>query len=266
MSPANQRQTPSKRITFWPYSILLVVAFIVFVLCLVPVQRVWEQVKTPQMEVQLSGLQGTLWKGSADWAEWRTTAVQAVEWSFHPWALLRGVWEYQVNFSLEGAPITGYLGVSVFGNLNGHDLHTEVRLEALKPLNNNTQIALPAAMQGELQVQIDELVIEQQWPSVLQGTVQLRDLGLVGVAELGDWQGRLYNDASQNLMMQFEPTDDLLLGEGTLMLSQNTQWALALKIKPAPSAETSDIAVLLSLLGAPDDQGFYGITQRGRLR
>ena len=266
MLKANPGQTPGKRITFWPYSVLLIVAFIVFVLFLVPVQRVWEQVKTPQMEVQLSGLQGTLWQGRADWAEWRTTAVQTVDWSFHPWALLRGVWEYQVNFSMEGAPVTGYLGASIFGNLNGHDLHTQVRLEELKSLSHNAQITLPAAMQGELQVQLDEIVIEQQWPSVLQGTVQLRELGLVGVATLGDWQGRLYNDANQQVIMQFAPTGDLLKGEGTVVLTQDKQWTLTLKIKSTPEAVESEIAVLLSLLGTPDDQGFYVITQRGRLR
>ncbi len=256
---------PVKPVTFLPYIFLLIVAFVVFVLFLVPVQRVWEQVKTPQMEVQLSGLQGTLWQGSADWIEWRETAVQTVDWSFNPWALLRGVWEYQVDLSIEGAPVTGYVGASVMGNLKGRDLHTQARLQELKSLNNNAQLPLPAPMQGELQIQLDELVVEQQWPSVLQGRLQLHDFSLVGFAKLGDWQGRVYNDASQNLIMQFSPTGDLLLGEGTVVLSHDKQWTLTLKVKPAPAAVDSEISVLLSLLGAPDEQGFYNITQRGSL-
>jgi general secretion pathway protein N len=258
--------TPAKRITILPYSILLVVAFFCFVVFLVPVQRVWEQVKTPQMDIQPSGLQGTLWQGNADWVEWQDTAVQAVDWSFHPWALLRGVWEYQVNLNFDGALVTGYIGASLFGNLQGHDLGTKALLQDLNLINNNAQLALPAAVQGELQIQLDEVVLENQWISVLQGTAQLHDFGLEGLATLGDWQGRIYNDTKGNILLKFSPTESQLLGDGVFMLARDKKWTLTLKIKPAPTAIESDIAVLLSLLGTTDDQGYYVITQRGRLR
>lgn len=255
-----------QRARLLPYVILLVLAFMGFVVVLVPVQVVWQQVKSPQIEIQPNGLKGTLWRGSADWVEWRDYAAQVVRWSFNPWGLLRGLWEYQVDLTVDGAPITGYLGLTPTGEVQARTVQAKVLLQDLKYINQNPQLQLPSPVQGELQVELDELVLHGQWPAVLRGDLLLTGVELVGLTQLGDWKGQLANTAVDQMTLQFAPVGNLLVGEGVWVLNQNGQWNLTLKIKPHAAQLNSDIATLLGLLGSPDSQGYYVIKQRGRLR
>jgi general secretion pathway protein N len=257
-----QHITPPARARLWPYILILCLAFMSFVVALVPVGMLWEQFRTPQMEVQPSGLQGTVWQGSADWIEWQGQSVQAVRWSFHPWGLLRGVWEYQVALQYEGALVTGLAGVSVFGEIRGRELHAQALLQDMSALLNHSSMYLPAAVQGDLQLEVAELVIPDVWPSALRGQVRLNSLGLVGVAELGDWQGQLSQTDNRDIRLQFAPSGDLLQGEGQLLLMPNQTWQVTLKFRPVQA--DSDIGIVAGLLGTADDQGYITINQQGR--
>ncbi len=256
-------QQAAARARIWPYVLVLCLAFIGFVVALVPVRSVWEQISTPQMEMQPSGLRGTLWQGSADWVEWQTHAVQAVRWSFHPWGLLRGVWEYQVALQYEGAAVTGFAGISLSGAMQGRDLQAQALLQDMHALMNQSAMYLPAVVQGDLQVDLTELAIADTWPVALQGQIVLNSLGLAGLAELGDWQGQLSQTDDQSVMLQFAPAaDDLLQGEGQWILSPDQTWKLTLKIRPVRA--DSEISVLADLVGTADQQGYLAITQQGK--
>ncbi|MEM6406158.1 MAG: type II secretion system protein N [Pseudomonadota bacterium] len=227
-----QQLTPPARARIWPYIVILCLAFAGFVLALMPARMVWQQFSTPQTEVQMRGLQGTLWQGSADWIEWQTHSVQAVRWSFYPWALLRGVWEYQVALQFEGAPVTGFVGRSFFGQIRARDLQSQTLLQDMSYLTSHASVDLPAPVQGDLRVEIIELALSDEWPDALRGQFTLRSLGLAGLAELGDWQGQLARTDNQDIRLQFAPSGDLLQGEGQLTLTPDKIWNVMLKFKP----------------------------------
>lgn len=252
-------QQATARARIWPYVLILCLAFITFVLALVPVSLVWERIRTPQMELQSNGLQGTLWQGRADWVEWQAHSVQAVRWSFHPWGLLRGIWEYQVELQYEGAPVTGLIGLGPDGKIRGRDLQTQVLLQNMQALTD--QMDIPAALQGDLQIEITRLIMSDKWPDALQGRLALNSLGIVGLAELGDWQGQLSQADNRHIRLQFAPaSDDLLQGTGELILTPTKTWNLTLKIRPMQAEGES--GALIGLLDA-DSQGYIKLTQRG---
>ena len=256
-----QQATSPARARVWPYVLIFCLAFTGFMVALVPVNIVWERFGTPQMAVQPNGLQGTLWQGSADWIEWQTQSIQAVRWSFQPWGLLRGVWEYQVALQYEGVPVSGLVGTSLSGDIQGRDLQAQVLSQDMSALAYYA--AIPATIQGDLQVDITKLVISGEWPDVLQGQLTLNSLELVGLAELGDWQGQLSQADNQHIRLQFAPvSDDRLQGEGLLTLTPDKAWELTLKIRPAQAE--SEIGALVDLLGTVDHQGYITLAQQGR--
>lgn len=95
------------------YLVLGVLAYIAILVLTIPAERVyafWQSSSHANRTISLTGIEGSIWSGSADRAVIMGQAVNQLEWTFHPWSLLLGQvgvgWRFQLP-DTDGKPAFG---------------------------------------------------------------------------------------------------------------------------------------------------------------
>lgn len=92
-----------------------VVAYAVFLLATAPAAKLLPLLQ-PRLEgVQLAGVDGSLWSGSAALVTAKPVQLQDLQWRFRPLVLLLGRAEVALDASWQGQPATALAGKAVFG-------------------------------------------------------------------------------------------------------------------------------------------------------
>ncbi len=150
------------------YSLVFVFVFITSALVNLPAQFVIKQLPLPS-QLQLIGVQGTIWQGSAEQVRWQKRNFGDVSWSLKLSALLGAKAEADVRFgrgselSLRGKGTVGY-GLSGFYAEN-----TIVSMPADVALAQ-APLPLPIEAQGQLELSIKQYRYQVPFCSQADGT------------------------------------------------------------------------------------------------
>jgi len=200
-------------------------------------------------ELQLSGIDGSVWRGTATQGSAGGIYIADLRWSFRPLALLSGKLEFVSSSKLASGFFDANVAVGVGGSVTLSDVAGALTLDALATMLPLTGI------DGDVSVQFEELVIENDLPVVATGTVNISNLVslLLSPTPLGDYRAE-FQTQDDGILGSVEAISGVLELGGTIRLDRNRNYEFVGKVAAKPTAP-DNISRQLQLLGSPDAQG-----------
>jgi len=152
--------------TLW-LVLLGIVAFAAMALVTLPAQVAVKPLASHG--IVLSGVTGTLWKGSAQVVQSGQVNVGALQWELHGWALLTGKAVADVKITRPDGFVQTKVTAAPSGRLSFENLSASLPLSSLPP-------AVSYGWKGSAEIKLSSLVIVDNWPAGAVGTVEVLDL------------------------------------------------------------------------------------------
>ncbi len=155
------------------YAVFAVAAYVVFLLANFPADRAYALVRRhlpPQ--VQLYGLEGSVWHGRAEVAHLGQYSVAPLNWQYRPGGLLTGRIAIKVNLERGADRASAVVALSSGGEVRLSDV------SAVLPADDVTQalLRLPfVQLAGEFNAKLDSLRIQASHIAALNGTLSWND-------------------------------------------------------------------------------------------
>lgn len=150
------------------YAVFAAAAYIVFLLVNFPADRAYALARhrlPPQ--IQLYGLEGSVWHGHADVAQLGRYRLAPFNWQYRPAGLLVGRVDVKVQFERGASQASAVVGLSPGGDVRLSDV------DAVLPAGELVQmLRLPLVqVDGELDARVDSLKIKASHLTALTGTL-----------------------------------------------------------------------------------------------
>ncbi len=209
--------------------------------------------------INLSGVDGTVWSGTADHMSIEGTYVSDIRWRAMPLKL-----------------ITGKLAVAVSGNFASGFIETDVALgfggdvylsdlAGSFPVQSLQQSIGMTGLQGVLNVQFDYLHFSDGVPVEADGTAEVSGLliPLVSPVPIGGFRAEFFTQDA-GIGASVEDTDGLVDLAGRLDIGDdgNYQFLGLIAAKPATPPQLQD---QMRFLGSPNERGQYELRLEGQL-
>ena len=236
-----------------------VAAFLVCLIAMVPANQLARRLPAG---VELGGVDGTIWSGSARSLVVKGRPIGALQWSCRPWPLLVLEWSCTVGLKPPGGEVSGDLSGDFGQEIVGHALRGRVPIAAFEG------IATPRGWSGDLELDVAEIRLVGRRPAAASGTLFLRGLRAPGAGGqvLGDFELVVGEGTvgSESLNGRIRDLGGPLRVRGSIELDPKGRYLLTGEAAPGPGAGPA-IFDTLSFLGAPDRQGRRPFTIEGTL-
>ena len=216
--------------------------------------------------VQLSGLRGTLWNGSAASLSVAQHRLQSLQWSINGWALLGARLSAQLSADWvvngQRQPLSSNLDLSVLGTLTLRD--TRATLDAAS-LAQTAQIPL-AQLGGQVTITLDELEIRADTVPSASGMISWRE-ATVSVAEtvsLGEVSIELKPSQQPPLLAEISNRGGELQLRGEASVQDSGDYQLRLNMKPLPGS-SDNVRGSLKMFARPLNDGSFQLDNQGNL-
>lgn len=244
-------------------SVFLVVA-VISAIVHVPASLVVKYAPLPR-DLQLQGVSGTLWQGSAEQVRWQRNNIGAVQWDWQWSALLAAKAQAAVRFGrgsewqMRGKGIVGY-------GLDGAFARNMVVSMPAQQVVQTLQLPVPVGAQGQVELTVNDYQYAMPWCQVASGNLVWRP-SLVS-SPLGELQ-------LDSVMADLQCQDNVLTVSGrqnsaqvsaefSAQLNDNRRYQAQAWFKPGAEFPPR-LSEQLNLLPRPDSQGRYRFTRQGRL-
>lgn len=209
-------------------------------------------------QVQVSGVQGTLWRGNAAAVAIDSTVFGATQWRVRPLALFVGQLRADFDLKLPGGALNGQASATPGGKLRLRGLTGVVPLAALG------QLIPTGSYEGRLGLDIDSAVIADGWLVDASGTVDIVDLRMNAPVEeaLGNYVLTFSGAGEETLDGVFRETEAPVEAEGVLSLRADRTWELNGTISTTPKTPTQ-VSQGLAYLPSAGRQGQFLISFSG---
>ena len=222
----------------------------------------------PQLkrQIQISSVSGTVWSGRAGSSQIAGINLGQLKWEMSFIPLLLGELQVYITFknkstSSDKISGSGYVGISIGGDLSVEDFSSAVNVDALGPL----MYGLPARFAGDLNIHIDELTLEKGKRINIKSRVVVSKAGLVSPQRIE--YGTILIQAAPKLSgSEITLTDQggPLILNGTVKLKGNGVYNMNLGLGARNSA-SDDLRNGLRFLGQRDATGKYHYKTNGKL-
>lgn len=209
--------------------------------------------------LSLSGIEGTVWRGSAAEASLNGFYLRDLRWQLRPARLLQGGLFYR----LEAAPPSGFVdataGVTATGALVVQDLRMSLSLAGL-------HLALPVPpIDGNASLQFRRLRVADGLPTEADGLVQVASLVVpwVNRQPLGGYRVEFMTRDS-GIIGTIEGSDAIVDVAGTIEVREDRRWELVLLVA-AVERTPPEMRQQLPLIGPGNDRGQYEFRRSGQL-
>ena len=219
----------------------------------------------PVRGLSIEGVEGSLWKGSAQNIAWQRVNYGSVQWDFQFSKLLQAKAELAVRFgrnrdmTLRGK---GYVGYSLAG-IYAENLVATIPAE--KVLDYAPSIPVPVSVAGQVELTIKHALHGQPWCQEAEGTLAWSSAGVespIGALDLGPVIADI-TCQENTISAKGEQNSPNVTSEFSAELTPNKRYKTSAWFKPGaefPAAMQSQ----LKWLGNPDSQGKYQFTYQGR--
>jgi len=206
-----------------------------------------------------NAVSGTIWSGRAATIRSPHITLTDVRWRARPLALLTARLSYLLNIKIGDGAIQTVASVSI-------DQKTRLKeLSGVVPLSALRGIAQLSTFDGRIGLDLDDLLVVDQWITDAHGSVDLVSLSLtVPITEaLGNYE-LIFDGASDAVLEgRFREVDAPLAASGTLALHADRNWELSGTVKPT-AATSRQLSQALTFLGSRQADGSYPISAQGR--
>jgi general secretion pathway protein N len=210
-------------------------------------------------QIHLSGLQGSIWTGSANHITINSTSAGSLDWQLSPWSLLLGRVSADIRLSRQDEWLEGQVTLMTAGRLEARDLKVNLNGETL------AQITTPYLLHGLIMGDISTLNYEQGKTIQASGKIQLENADIEGPQSLT--LGNVRTDIQpegEGSQISIKNQDSPLDIKGTLKLNGNGSYRMTLGVLNRDNTRR-DINRALKVLGKPDATGRIQLTYYGKL-
>lgn len=209
--------------------------------------------------VQLSGLEGTIWSGSAAGVSAAGLYLRDLKWRLRPLRLVTG----KVAASIEASPSSGFLQADIAAGLGG-DI-TFANVNGSIPLRDFAAIVRVPGLAGNASVQFERLRLRDGLPIAADGTLAVADLvaPVVDPSSIGGYRAEFFTDDNA-VVASVEDVNGVFDLAGSLTVSADRNYQFLGKV--AATDNTSEkLRRQLRFLGSPNDRGQHDIRLEGQL-
>nr|WP_275975080.1 type II secretion system protein N [Shewanella gaetbuli] len=237
--------------------------YVIFLIVYLPANWLVSIAPLPN-NIQISGVDGTLWQGKAELVKIDQRQLEHVSWSLSPWGLLLGKANVDYQIGTRATPVNskGYISYS-FSGLYADNLRFDAPNQFLL---GGARLPFRTEVNGDVSLMVSQLEQGQPWCEQLEGKLFLNATHVknqFGEYPLGDISLGLSCLDGQVVLTTDEQANQLGL-QGTITLSENNTVKVSAKIKPV-NTQPQDLQKALSFLGKQDSQGYYPINYQGKI-
>ena len=209
--------------------------------------------------VQLSGLDGTVWSGSAAEISVAGLYLRDLKWRLQPMRLVTG----KLAAHIEASPSSGFLEADIAAGLGGNIMLSDVN--GSLPLRDFATIARMPGLAGNASVQFNELRIRDGLPVVADGMLAVADLvaPLVDPASIGGYRAEFFSD-DRGVVASVEDVNGVFDLAGSLTVSEDRNYQFIGRVA-ATEGTSEKLQRQLRFLGSPNDRGQHDIRLEGQL-
>lgn len=210
-------------------------------------------------EVRLFGVEGTLWRGSAALGSTAGVPFHDVEWDLHPLSLLTGRFDADLEAKLADGFVDGRIKAGL-SSLRAENLRVSTTLA-----NFQEWLLYPA--DALLSLDLEEIALEQGWPTRLVGTTRIGNLRIqvppvenepIGSFNI-DWSTTEYPIGA------VRDTGGMLETQGRLELLADQRYLLDAAVAARPGAPRALSQGLQFMLSPPNAAGERRLRWEGTL-
>jgi general secretion pathway protein N len=247
----------------WSWLALGVGAYLAFTLAAFPAGTALRWF-APQIE--LNGIRGTLWSGSAANGKIGSMPLQDLRWNVRAWTLLTG----HVGANVEARLSDGFVSTALTAStrhVQFNDLRGGTSLDTLATV-------LPVrGMRGQASVALSSLEIENGWPTRVLGQLKLAGLevapfganGGASMVPLGDYTITFGEAPPRSIAARFVDNGGPLEVAGSVTVSPAREYKFDALIKPRAGASEPLVEGLKIMTPDPDSEGRRRLTLTGSL-
>lgn len=246
------------------YVSVFVVVVLISAVVHIPASLVVKYAPLPRA-LQLQGVSGTLWQGSAEQVSWQRNKLGAVQWDWQWSALLGAKAQAAVRFGrgsdleMRGKGVIGY-------GLSGAFARDVVVSMPAQQVVQTLQLPVPVSAEGQVELTVRDYQYGQPWCSAATGNLAWTP------SQIGSPLGELQLD---RVMAEVHCQDNVVTVNGSQNSAQvSAEFSAELNAARRyqakgwfkPGAEFPPrLSEQLNLLPRPDGQGRYQFTRQGRL-
>ncbi|MEX0899963.1 MAG: type II secretion system protein N [Gammaproteobacteria bacterium] len=238
---------------------VLVLAFFAFLIARAPATMVAQAAQDAAPALSLDGVTGTAWRGRAAHARWRGIPLGTVDWRLSAGALLGGA--ARAHVVVGGAELT--LDAVVSQALFGDRLRV-TNADGIAPLAFLSRVSgARGPLEGTVVLVDVSLTIEGERVVAAEGRAVLRDT-VVTVQQRAELGAFTLDLSAHEGWLQGEVSDDggPLGIAGFVRAAPDRRWELDARVRARDRA--GNLALVLSLLGTPADDGYHPLRLSGR--
>ena len=209
--------------------------------------------------VQLGGLQGTIWSGSAAEMSAAGLYLRDLEWRLRPLRLFTG----KLGARVAASPSSGFLEADVAAGLGGDIALANVN--ASLPLRDIASILRVAGLSGNASLQFEELRFRDGLPVAATGTLAVADLvaPMVDPSPIGSYRAEFFTDDNA-VVGSLEDVSGAFDLAGSITLSSDRSYVFLGKVA-ATDSTSEKLRQQLRFLGSPNERGQHDIRLEGQL-
>jgi general secretion pathway protein N len=241
-----------KRYVFAGLLVFLIVLLVSF-----PARVAYQWFAPP--DVQLSGISGSIWRGSAVEGLAGGAYLRDISWRLHPAELLTG----KLAFTTSASPASGTLHTDVALGLDGSLTLTD--FSGNLPLDLVHQAFQQEGISGDLSMQFETLTLKNALPVVAVGSVTVANFYApkLSAGVLGDYRAD-FQTTDSGITGNVDDLAGVLDIAGVITISPDRNYSLIGDVATRPGAPPS-IESQLRFLGSPDARGMRPFRFEGQL-
>lgn len=209
--------------------------------------------------VALSGIAGSVWRGTASQANVGGLYLGELRWRLRPLALLAARASFEVAANPAGGVLNGVAAVGFGGDVYLAETRAALPLDAIASL-----VGVPG-LRGTATADIERLQLSDGLPVAADGSAEVRGLvlPLVSPQPIGGYRIEFFTQ-EDGVVASVEDTDGVVDIAGRLLFSSDRNYEFLGQL--APKAETpTAIADQMRFLGSPNARGQFELRLEGTL-
>jgi len=245
------------------YGVLVLVLYIIFLLVLLPADRVYAVLKEKiTLHVSLYQVHGSVWHGNAAVAMINNQRLESFDWQLKPWALLLGRLQIALGFDKNSGSVSAIAGRSISGQYFLHNVAAELPASEIEPLLSSIKLGLA----GNVTAHLKEVKLEGNRLTTLDGNLAWKGAGLTTSAATTAGSFEInFETTAEGVKGVLKDTDGPLQANGILMLKPDGSYQFTATFTPR-DATRNDIKQALRFLGNPSPSGKVTISRSGKLQ
>lgn len=216
--------------------------------------------------VNVSGIEGSVWRGRAALASVAGLGLYDLEWSASPWTLLTG----RLRARVQARQPDGFVNAEIRAGLGSVRI---LDLQGTTSLATIGQLVPVGDVQGLISAQLSELELADGWPVRAVGQVRIAELqtplltpsGPSSLIALGNFAVELLEAPAPEIRGQFTDQGGPLEVEGDFVLNNDRSYELSGLIAARPDAPQEIVQTMAFLTPADDGSNRRQFELTGRL-